>query len=773
MALVPFRAGGQKLYEPKPLEQAPIPGGWTQTLYGPGAPIRPTAKPWEEDIPRAIDYPPNVNATISPRTSYGLMPFNALKLAYETIDEYKHIVSVLISQMCNFSPTLTDTKGNDVSDTSAFNWFLESPDRATSWSEWLTRFLECTIVYDAGCLCWNTDTLALEYVDGSTMFLLVDEHGHTPQPPEPAYVQIIHGIPFKWYSSDKIWYRPRFPRADAPYGRSPCEKSWTACLILANINGFELAHYREGNLPEGIVFQDTDEGELNPEQAEAWEQTLNSVMKSDLAERARVKFVPFKAGFIATKKPDFPQALYDSCYYRLGLSCGVPRSELGEAPKGGLGGKGYQDVATQSYFRIGLAPLIRFTNSACNEFLRTIGCTDRFDLQMPTQGLDPQVQSTIATNAWKAGGKTLNEYRAANGDPPVKNGDLLLIVNGNGTVTNLSDLLSKGVPPQTPPGQKPPVSDSSDLSGVSTDDGPGGTSSGDSTKSLMQVSSRVPSTTKALRELPVRKICGVDEGDDAYYGAPLAAPDPELDVPFGGHANEVFIVAIAPKGKEPRTGIWKPAYGENPKLVDRVGHYQYLSEAAAYILDRTLGFHCVPVAYITEVDGNVGSVSMYVTHRQAARDPADYSPVWVERCAVLDYLTGNPDRRIGDGTRGNYLTHPTDDRRPVLIDQGLCFPTTDLPVKSPFVDAVANEPFSPDMAWLLKHATNWNDLWSDLESLVGEEAIDLVKQRLAAAVDAGGIPIAEQHVAPDTSVPSGSTYTTDDGTGNGSGGNTQ
>jgi hypothetical protein len=108
---------------------------------------------------------------------------------------------------------------------------------------------------------------------------------------------------------------------------------------------------------------------------------------------------------------------------------------------------------------------------------------------------------------------------------------------------------------------------------------------------------------------------------------------------------------------------------------------------------------------------------------------------------VLDYLGGNLDRRMGDGIKGNWLTHPSDERRPVLIDQGLFFPVENKPIMSPFVDAVANQPFSPDMDWTLKHATKWDDMWSDLAALVGDEAVKLCQERLVAAIEAGGIPI--------------------------------
>jgi hypothetical protein len=756
-----------KLFRPKPLNEQPTPASWQQTLYGPGTPIRPTSKPWEEDFPRAIDYPPNVNATISPRTSYGLMPFNALALAWETLDELKHIVHMLCKEFLIFTPSLHDSKGNDVSQDPAWEWFLRSPDRDLGFDVWATRFIQNAVVFDSGCLGWNMDDKALEYIDGTTIFTLIDAHGHTPKPPEPAFVQIIHGMPFNWFDRSKIWYRPRWPRYNAPYGMSPIEEAWTACLILANINGFELAHYREGNMPEGILGQDGEE-QLTPAQVEQWEQLFNSTMRAgSLEERSRIKVVPFKPFFIPTKKPDFPQQLYDVCYHRLGLACGVPPSELGDTPGKGLGGKGFMDMATQTFYRIGLGPLQMYLQRACREFIRAVGGGNDviFELQLPTQGLDPASMQTAAVTQFAGGLITLNEARAAVGQEKLPGGDILCVIRNNG-ITNISDWLTKGAK-STDPASQVATGDSSSTGSSTTDgsispaayDGQSTPSSQDTklaariigegtlspgkTTSAPRSRSKPSSASKSLgrHELAVKKICGVDEGDDDYYGAPLAAPNATLEVPFGGHANGVYIVALVPEGKEPRTGIWKPYADENPKLIERVGHPQYLGDAAAYILDRTLGLYCCPVAYVAKVEDQPGVVSMYVTHRQPAQPPSEYSPYWVERAAVLDYLGGNLDRRMGDGIKGNWLTHPSDERRPVLIDQGLFFPVENKPIMSPFVDAVANQPFSPDMDWTLKHATKWDDMWSDLAALVGDEAVKLCQERLVAAIEAGGIPI--------------------------------
>ena len=64
-------------------------------------------------------------------------------------------------------------------------------------------------------------------------------------------------------------------------------------------------------------------------------------------------------------------------------------------------------------------------------------------------------------------------------------------------------------------------------------------------------------------------------------------------------------------------------------------------------------------------------------------------------------------------------------------------------------------------------------MWQDLTLLVGEDPIAITLERLQRAVNAGGLVVDEQDVAPDVDVPSGSTETTPDGVGDGQGGNTK
>ena len=50
---------------------------------------------------------------------------------------------------------------------------------------------------------------SLDVIDGSTITPLVGEDGRSPEPPDPAYQQVLHGVPAADFSADELLYLPR------------------------------------------------------------------------------------------------------------------------------------------------------------------------------------------------------------------------------------------------------------------------------------------------------------------------------------------------------------------------------------------------------------------------------------------------------------------------------------------------------------------------------------------------------------------------------------
>ena len=738
------------------LEARDLPPGWSFAQFPPGQPIRPREQPWEEGVPREIDFRVSANTTIQPRTNYGLLPFSLLRETYEIISELKLLIHTLIREALILEPQLKTDNGDMVDASDPLNRLIAKPDGHLDWPIWLSRLYRGLLMFDAPCCYEDVNAKTLHVIQGDTIFPLIDQHGRTPLPPDPAYTQIIMGVAMQWFSDDEIWYGPMALRDNAPFGESLAEVAWAFLTLCASVWGFELAHYKQGNMPEGWLAPPED---MPPGTVAALEREYNARMSAGPSERNRVRILPGKWTFIPAKKPDFPKDLYEKAFNMAGLCAGISLGQWA-LPHGGLGGKNVADMMTNQTYRTGVSPIQQITKRLFQDFLTKIGSDYTFDLVMPTAGTDPTTIATQTLANFSNGLVTLNDARSTLGLKPVPGGDVMLVIRQN-TIMSMSDFLAKGAHSVTIGGdpaqavgdssatesEQDSATDSAPLTSQDTSLASKIITSGSSTPST---SSSGSSMAKAIdwegreRHIPAQnvpmlvKVCGVDEGDDDYFGAPVYHGT-TVDYPAGGHANDVELVAMCPPGKPTRPAIWKPLSGENPKLQKRIGGVQYPREQAAYMLDRILNLWVVPVAYVATIDGDPGSVCMYVTDRKDPHDPRDYDPVWVERAAVLDYLDGNLDRRMGPAGQaiGNYLTHPSNPGRPVLIDNGLTFPSENKPIMSPFVELLANQPLSARMLWTLSRAVKWHDVWAELANLVGDEPIKWVSNRLDQIVETG------------------------------------
>ncbi len=149
-----------------------------------------------------------------------------------------------------------------------------------------------------------------------------------------------------------------------------------------------------------------------------------------------------------------------------------------------------------------------------------------------------------------------------------------------------------------------------------------------------------------------------------------------------------------------------------------------MREEAAYLLDRALGFFLVPVAYVTEYNGERGAVVFYVKGASPSEDLKEYDPSWVMKAGVLDYIMCQTDRHTG-----NFLTHPDDPKRPILIDNGLGFPEADYWQWSPFVEAIYDVPITDDIRKSLRVTVKDNAVWKDIAELVGKVAANKARER--------------------------------------------
>lgn len=971
MSVIRLGAGALRKVRSGGGESFAAPGEWITTSYGSGWPIAPVTVPRDTEMPRTIDYPISVNATLTPRTGYGLMPFAALKECYENVTEVRMPVNLIWRELTTFNPRLVDDEDNEIGD-HPYQWMCESPDRNVPFNIWMTRLIKSMKVYDAPAVYFGRGSQgidALHYIDGSTLFLIIDEYGNLPRPetlqqyaerlksqtttgpvlpsfgslidgtpttlqqfaakvlklmsegkpvPDkvPAFTQIIKGTPFSWWSSDQIWYMPQSRRMDSPYGESFIEQAWTWIMMIVNISAFELGHYKTGTMPEGFVTVPLGMfPTLN--KINAFELAFDSRMSANSpVERSRLRMFPDGSKWIPTKKPDFPAALYKQAWDNILHTIGIPPSEFGDIPGSGLGGKGFKEGAASDLSRNTLNPHREFINALFNYVLEKDGVEDaRFSLDFPLEEIDPDKQRQAMYEGMAHGTLSLNDAVGQLGLDPIPGsmdddnnpipdhiankhlivaGSTIYVIEdmqvnetgmaiptispqqanqaggvpigpetvvqqdgaehtpedkktldaaiqnirergtlGSKTTSIPSDVTPKNVSKvydNARPGVPPYFKDKLIAAGGLVGDILGAwwnketheifTSVGDWAEECSREALRVvfgPQIEIGSEETPGRmtdpnwieisqelfdtgmvdearehpdlssdliaqlvydhlrtdpgyyrtdltvirdhrgtapenrtsdlfsqldKHCGVCPEDDEYFGAPIAR-EVEFSFPDDGHANDVEVVAMTPDGLPPKPALWKPEGGELDVLQSRVGGPQYVREEAAYLLDRSLGFYLVPVAYVAEADGEVGAAIYY---SMGAGWPettiTEYGPVWVERAAVLDYIMSQTDR----GYKHNYLTHPDDPTRMILIDNGLGFPEDEgIQCDSPFCSVMNEFPLSPETLAAIKACLNDIATWRDIAALIGGKAAGKARACAQELFDNGRISLIESY----------------------------
>ena len=441
-----------------------VPTSWSQSMYGSGWPMQPVTAPKDIEIPRSIDFPISVNSTLVPRTGYGLMPFASLLEAYENVAECKSPVLLIQRELNGLVPHLVDADGNTIED-HPYNWMTKSPDRKTPFGVWLTRFIKSTKIYDAPAVYYQRDhnnaINGLHYIDGSTLFVIVDQFGNTPEPEPvadyvqrmidqqpnvtpslvnggitgtssitdfvnnyvdrqrsgkpvppkiPAYTQVIKGTPFSWWSADDIWYMPQSRRVNAPYGESFIEMAWSWIMIIVNVTAFELGHYRTGNMPEGFVTVPSSMFGT-PDEILAAELMFNKRMTDNpTTERNRIRVFPENSKYFPTKKPDFPRDLYKQAWHNILYAIGESPSDFGDMPGSGLGGKGMKEGSNNDLGRRTLNPHRAFVQSLFNGVLEKDGVKDvKFSLDYALEEIDPDKKRASVYEGMTHGTYSLND----------------------------------------------------------------------------------------------------------------------------------------------------------------------------------------------------------------------------------------------------------------------------------------------------------------------------------------------------------------------------
>ena len=392
----------------------------------PGVPQAPS-RPQDID-PRRFDYQPGRNITPRPRAfeQYNYATFRQLCRTYDVariaIEARKDEVrswewDIRVRPIAGLTREDQRARAATFADKVArVKGFLMSPNQEDDWGTWITTYMHEVLVVDAPAIYRRPNKAgkpyALEIIDGTTLALLIDYYGRTPAPPEPAFAQVIHGLPWIYFTTNEIDFHPYHQSIESPYGSPPIEWVIVAVNRALRRQSLDLSLFNQGTLP--LQYYKVPET-WGGDQLAALQKIFDSLLSGDDLARSRVRFVPGGTG--TGPESMYPTPETDAKKWLMNVTAaafGSTAQDLGFDPTGsGLGGAGYGEAQRGSAERRGSKPTSSYLSGLVNRFIATwLGAPE---LEFVWRGIgqteDLLKQAQIREIEWKTGAYSGDEWR--------------------------------------------------------------------------------------------------------------------------------------------------------------------------------------------------------------------------------------------------------------------------------------------------------------------------------------------------------------------------
>jgi hypothetical protein len=254
---------------------------------------------------------------------------------------------------------------------------------------------------------------------------LIGEDGRAPEAPDPAYQQVLHGVPAADFLADELIYLPRNPRPHRLYGMSPVEQVALTINIALRRDMATLDYYRLGSTPDAFATLPKD---WTLDQIRQFQEYFDALMSGNSARRRMVKFMPSGFELRETRQPPLKDQ-YDEWLARvICYAFSIPPSPFVSQVN-----RATSETMRMQSAQEGLVPLKAWVKSVLDTIVQV--SLNQPDLEFAWVGddaVDPLQQARTLSLLVGAGIKTREEARADLGLAP--EGPAGLGMRGGGVV---------------------------------------------------------------------------------------------------------------------------------------------------------------------------------------------------------------------------------------------------------------------------------------------------------------------------------------------------
>jgi len=422
--------------------------------FAPGLPPSPQGP--KDFRPRQEDYRVGYNLNIQPRTDEPISFYDLFMLA-----ENDNITRLLIETRKDQIAALKwSIKPSEIENDSeitpdqavrmeASQKFFQSPDGEHTFADWLRMLLEDVLVFDAPCVYVNEDDplqTKFQVVSGMTITRKVDIDGRTPQPPETAYQQIVHGTAAGDFTTDEMIYMPRNLRPNRIYGMSPVQQIVLTVNLALRKQLCQLYYFTDGTIPDALISVPEN---WTPKQISDFQNAWDDILTGNQAQKRHAKFVPGGTNITMTKEAVLTD---DTDLWYTKIRCyafSVPPTAF-EARTN----RATAQTSKQAGSEEGLAPLMNWVKQFVDICLQKhLGQYDLEFRWVEDDVLDPVDQVPVLDSQLRSGALTLNEYRKQMGREPYGvEGDVPMVYTATGPIKLMDIINPPAPPPQLQPG---------------------------------------------------------------------------------------------------------------------------------------------------------------------------------------------------------------------------------------------------------------------------------------------------------------------------------